>query len=99
MSAKDLEKLFDRLVRVSIVILGSSSFLLYLRHAFYSARNGISNLNTNYMDDLKLWIEIIKKSIEGTPISKLVLLLPNKMHFTDSSGKALVRHHFQTRRT
>jgi len=57
--SKDLEKLIGRLVRVSIIIPGSSSFLRDLCHAFYNAKNGISHLNNICLEDLRIWIQII----------------------------------------
>ena len=83
-SAKELEKLIGRLIRVLIIISGSSSFLKPLRIAFYSVKNRRAFLNDTCVEDLKLWISIIKKSIEGVPISKLILHLPNRFHFTDA---------------
>ena len=37
--------------------------------------------------------------MEGTPLCKLVLRLPNRMHFTNASVKALRGHNFLTVRT
>ena len=34
--------------------------------------------------------------MKGIPINKLILRLPNKIHFTDASGKIIGRYNFQT---
>ena len=96
LSTKDLQKLISRLVQVSIIILGSLLLLPDLRNDFYSTNNRFTMLNNIYIQDLKLLIQITKCSIVSFPISRLVLYLLNKIHFTGTSKYALSRFSLQS---
>jgi len=88
-SSKALEKMIGCLVRVSIIIPSSSSFLKELRFTFYSVIKGKSTFNQLCIANLKLWIRAIECSIEGTSITKIILRMPTLIFFTDALGAAL----------
>ena len=93
---KIFEKLIGKLVRVSIIIPGSIIFITSFWHTLYSSKNGLSHLDTNCKFFLRLQIQIIYKSIIGTPIEKLLICLPTLIKFTDTSREAIGTYHFDT---
>ena len=83
--------MIERLIYNSIIAPGSSSFLKELCSIFYSVINKRSKLNTIYLSNLLLWINIIKKSIKGILIKKLILHMPTMILFTNASSSTIGR--------
>ena len=93
---KELEKLIGKLGRLSMIIPGSSAFIVAIRQAFYSTSDGWAILNQTCEFDLSLWLETINLGTEGVPLEKLLLRLPSATHFTDASGKGMGGYHMET---
>ena len=84
-----MERLIGKLVRVSLILPGSSCFLKSLRPALHSAVKGRVILEEICIFDLKLWLIIINWAMKGAPISHLILRMPTMIKFTDTSGKGM----------
>ena len=90
--AKELERLISKLIRVSIIKPGSNAFIKSLRKALFAAVRGIAILDDTCILDLKLWLDLIDQSIEGTSLLKLIWCLSSIIFFVDASGIGLGRY-------
>ena len=94
--AKDLEYLIGKLVRVSMILLGSECFLKLLRNTLHLAKGGRMLFNEVIILDLKFWVKLIDGGIAGFSMSKIILRMITNKNFTDALGNGIGCHNMKT---
>ena len=87
--AKELEHLIGKLVHLSVIVLGASSFIKPLQSTLYSAKASIAKLDLAYREDLNLQLQLIDQEISDTLIKKLIQHIPISIYFTNTLGFSL----------
>ena len=93
-SAKELKRLIGKLIRASMIMLGSIAFLKPLWSTLYSATRGQAILDKACKESLYIWIGIIYCCTDRLSIVKLLVRMPTQIYFTNTSGKAIDTYNF-----
>ena len=89
-SAKEMERMIGRFVRVTIIIPAAKAYIIHLRRIFHQQKvRGTITLDRKARDQLDFWRRMFDVATQGAKLETIVMRMPTIVFFTDAAGAGM----------